>query len=217
MRLLVVEDDAELCNLLVQRLTAEGYIVDLSTDGEDGLFQATSGTHNAIILDIGLPQRDGLSVLEDLRGEGHQTPVLLLTARNGWKDKVKGLRLGADDYLAKPFETEELLARIEALIRRAHGHSASQVTIGGLEVDLSARRVRIDGAEAALTANEYRALAALVMKRGQVLSKIELAEQIWLEETDRDLNAVEVTVARLRKKLGADTIQTRRGHGYVIE
>lgn len=217
MRLLVVEDDAELGSLLVQRLTAEGYIVDLSTDGEDGLFQATSGTHNAIILDIGLPQRDGLSVLEDLRGEGHQTPVLLLTARNGWKDKVKGLRLGADDYLAKPFETEELLARIEALIRRAHGHSASQVTIGGLEVDLSARRVRIDGAEAALTANEYRALAALVMKRGQVLSKIELAEQIWLEETDRDLNAVEVTVARLRKKLGADTIQTRRGHGYVIE
>lgn len=217
MRLLVVEDDAELGSLLVQRLTAEGYIVDLSTDGEDGLFQATSGTHNAIILDIGLPQRDGLSVLEDLRGEGHQTPVLLLTARNGWKDKVKGLRLGADDYLAKPFETEELLARIEALIRRAHGHSASQVTIGGLEVDLSARRVRIDGAEAALTANEYRALAALVMKRGQVLSKIELAEQIWLEETDRDLNAVEVTVARLRKKLGADTIQTRRGHGYVID
>lgn len=217
MRLLVVEDDVELGSLLVQRLTAEGYIVDLSTDGEDGLFQATSGTHNAIILDIGLPQRDGLSVLEDLRGEGHQTPVLLLTARNGWKDKVKGLRLGADDYLAKPFETEELLARIEALIRRAHGHSASQVTIGGLEVDLSARRVRIDGAEAALTANEYRALAALVMKQGQVLSKIELAEQIWLEETDRDLNAVEVTVARLRKKLGADTIQTRRGHGYVID
>ncbi|MEM9098016.1 MAG: response regulator transcription factor [Pseudomonadota bacterium] len=216
MRLLLVEDDPDLVPKLVDRLSEAGFVVDKAGDGETGQYMAETGSYSAIVLDIGLPVRDGLSVLENLRSNGRDTPTLLLTARDGWRDKVRGLRLGADDYLAKPFESEELLARLEALIRRAHGQSEPTLKVGPLEIDVSARIVLRDGEGIHVTANEYRALSFLAINRGRVVTKIELAEQIWQQETDRELNAIEVTIARLRKKIGADVIETKRGHGYVI-
>ncbi|MEM9430780.1 MAG: response regulator transcription factor [Pseudomonadota bacterium] len=216
MRLLLVEDDADLSARLVGTMVERGYLVDLSVNGEDGLHLAETSAYEAMVLDIGLPILDGLTVIERLRARDNRVPVLLLTARDGWRDKVAGLRLGADDYLAKPFETEELLARLEALIRRSHGESRPTLTIGDLTLDLGARTVTRGQDPVHLTPGEYRALACLAVNRGTVVGKIALTEQIWQEETDRDLNAVEVIIARLRKKIGPDVIQTKRGHGYVI-
>ncbi|MEM9130198.1 MAG: response regulator transcription factor [Pseudomonadota bacterium] len=216
MRLLLVEDDADLSERLIERLQAHRYILDHSVDGEEGLYLAETGTYAALILDIGLPNLDGLSVVKRLRQHGSTLPILLLTARDGWRDKVSGLRLGADDYLAKPFETEELLARLEALIRRSHGASDPKLTIGDLTLDFNAREVLRSGNPIHLTPGEYRVLSFLAVNQGTVVDKIALAEQIWHEETSRDLNAVEVIVGRLRKKIGPDIIQTKRGHGYVI-
>ncbi|MEM6890955.1 MAG: response regulator transcription factor [Pseudomonadota bacterium] len=216
MRLLLVEDDSDLSARLIERLQANRYIVDHSVDGEEGLYLAETGTHAALILDIGLPTLDGLSVVKRLREQGSTLPILLLTARDGWKDKVSGLRLGADDYLAKPFETEELLARLEALIRRSHGASDPKLTIGDLTLDFNAREVLRSSNPIHLTPGEYRVLSFLAMNQGTVVDKIALAEQVWHEETSRDLNALEVIVGRLRKKIGTDIIQTKRGHGYVI-
>ena len=217
MRILLIEDDAELRANLAKQLERAHYATDTAEDGEVGAYMAETGSYSAIVLDIGLPMIDGLSLLEGLRAKGNQTPVLLLTARDGWKNKVRGLRLGADDYMTKPFQSEELFARLEALIRRANGHSDGVITVGNLALDLGSKSLLEFGQPVHLTANEYRALAALFVKRGTVLSKTELAEQIWQEELDRDLNAVEVTIARLRKKLSEQIIQTCRGHGYIVE
>lgn len=216
MRLLIVEDDADLSARLIERLKGDEYVVDHSEDGEEGLHMAETGNYAAVILDIGLPLLDGLSVIQSLRQKDVQMPILLLTARDSWRDKVAGLRAGADDYLAKPFETEELLARLEALIRRSRGAGASVLRIGDLSIDLSARSVLVAEETVNLTSGEYRVLAYLAINRGSVVSKSELAEQIWQDEISRDLNAVEVVVGRVRKKIGPDVIQTKRGHGYVI-
>lgn len=216
MRILLVEDDADLGVQLTERLGHEGYILDHSEDGEEGLYLAETGRYAAVILDVGLPLLDGLSVLDRLRRQENHVPVLLLTARDGWRDKVSGLRRGADDYLSKPFETEELLARLEALIRRSHGASGSQLQIGEITIDFSARSVARAGCLLHLTPVEYKLLACLATNRGNVVDKASLSEQIWQEEMTRELNAVEVVVARLRKKVGVELIQTKRGHGYVI-
>ncbi|MEM6566478.1 MAG: response regulator transcription factor [Pseudomonadota bacterium] len=216
MRILLVEDDPDLSALLIERLQKERYIVDHSPDGEEGLHLAETGAYAAIVLDVGLPKLDGLVVTERLRQKNFEVPVLLLTARDGWRDRVAGLRLGADDYIGKPFETEELLARLEALIRRSYGSSAPKIKIGDLTLDFNAREVLQSNKSIHLTPSEYRALSFLAMNAGKVVDKITLAEQIWQEETSRDLNAVEVIVGRLRKKIGTDLIRTKRGHGYVI-
>lgn len=216
MRLLLVEDDTDLAQALRSTLAEVGYVVDHATTGEDGQHLIETAPYSAVILDIGLPDIDGLQVLKAVRSAGVNTPILLLTARNGWRDRVKGLRTGADDYLGKPFEPEELLARVDALIRRSGGQTDPIIRLGDLEIDLSARHVLLFGRQVSLTASEFRLLACLAVNRGKVLSKIELAEQIWQEETDRELNTIEVLVGRLRKKVGGSVVETRRGHGYVI-
>ncbi len=216
MRLLLIEDDADLRAGLRRSLGAAQYVVDEAGEGETGLHLAETGSYAAIILDLGLPEADGLSLLDTLRAGGDTTPVLILTARDRWRDRVIGLRAGADDYLGKPFETEELLARLEALIRRTARQADPRLRIGALEIDLSARRVLCEGAPVALSPNEYRALAFLAVHRGRVVSKVELGEHIYAEDVDRDPNVIEVTIARLRRKIGAGTIRTRRGHGYII-
>lgn len=216
MRLLIVEDDSALAAELVNAARNEGYVVDVASDGEDASFKGESGEYDAIILDLGLPVLDGMSVLRNWREQGLTTPVLILTARGTWRDKVGGLKSGADDYLTKPFETEELLARLEALIRRAYGHGASQLKVNDLELDLARKSVQRGGQAIALTPNEYRALAYLALNRGKVISKTELTQHLYDEDFDRDSNVIEATLARLRKKIGAGVVETRRGHGYLV-
>jgi two-component system OmpR family response regulator len=216
MRLLIVEDDREIQRQLASALTAAGYVVDLAGDGEDGHHLGATESYDAIILDLGLPQLDGLSVLEKWRKEGVMTPVLILTARDSWSEKVKGLRSGADDYVVKPFQMEEIVARIEALIRRAKGVASSLLTIGPLTLDTAQGMVFRDGRPVTMTALEYRLTAYLMMRRGAVISKTEITEHIYDQNFDRDSNVVEVLINRLRKKLGADVIETRRGQGYVL-
>ncbi|MEL6576209.1 MAG: response regulator transcription factor, partial [Pseudomonadota bacterium] len=201
---------------LSANLGAARYVVDEAAEGETGLHLAETGDYAAIVLDLGLPLIDGLTVLENFRSQGGTTPVLVLTARDRWRDRVLGLRAGADDYLGKPFETEELIARLEALIRRARRLAQSRIRVGDLEIDLSSRKVTRSGTAIALSPNEFRALTFLAVNRGRVVSKTELAEHVYDEDTDRAPNVVEVMIGRLRKKVGADMIATQRGHGYVI-
>jgi two-component system OmpR family response regulator len=212
----LIEDDTRLARQIADALGHAGYTVDRSADGEDGWFRGDSEDYDAVILDLGLPAMDGLSVLRRWRSARRTMPVLILTARASWREKVTGLREGADDYLAKPFEIEELRARIEALIRRASGHSAAEISSAGLCLDPSSQRISLDGEPLDLTALEYRALAYLLMHHGKVVSKTELTEHIYGQNDDRDSNVIEVLVNRLRKKIGAELIRTRRGQGYQI-
>ncbi|ABD89834.1 response regulator transcription factor [Rhodopseudomonas palustris] len=216
MRILLIEDDTRLARQIAEALERAGYTVDRSADGEDGWFMGDSGVYDAAILDLGLPGLDGLSVLRRWRDAKRAMPVLILTARASWREKVTGLREGADDYLTKPFEIEELLARIEALIRRASGHATAEISVAGLRLDPSTQRISRDGAPLDLTALEYRALAYLMMHPAKVVSKTELTEHIYGQDDDRDSNVIEVLVNRLRKKIGADAIRTRRGQGYQL-
>ena len=216
MRVLIVEDDLDIQRLLAAALTAAGYAVDTASDGEDGLHLGSTESYDAIILDLGLPQIDGLSILERWRKEGITVPVLILTARDSWTEKVKGLRAGADDYVAKPFQMEEVIARIEALIRRAKGIASNVVTVGPLTLDAAQSMVFRDGHPIAMTPLEYRLTAYMMMRRGAVISKTEITEHIYDQNFDCDSNVVEVLINRLRKKLGADVIETRRGQGYVL-
>lgn len=216
MRLLLVEDDARLAFQVRSALAGAGYTVDHANDGEDGWFRGDSEAYDAVILDLGLPTLDGLTVLRRWRAAKRSCPVLILTARGSWREKVTGLREGADDYLAKPFEIEELLARIEALIRRASGHASATITLAGLSLDPAAQRISLDGTALLLTALEYRALAYLMMHADKVVSKSELTEHIYGQDDDRDSNVIEVLISRLRKLIGADLIRTHRGQGYVI-
>ena len=216
MRVLIVEDDAEIQRLLVAALGAAGYAVDAAGNGEDGLHLGGTESYDAIILDLGLPQIDGLSILERWRKDNIATPVLILTARDSWTEKVKGLRAGADDYVAKPFQMEEVIARIEALIRRAKGVASPVVSIGPLTLDTAQSMVFRDGHPVTMTPLEYRLTAYLMMRRGVVISKTEITEHIYDQNFDCDSNVIEVLVNRLRKKLGSDTIETRRGQGYVL-
>lgn len=216
MRLLLIEDDVRLARQVRLALERAGYALDHAEDGEDGWFLGDSEPYDAIILDLGLPILDGLSVLRRWRASKRSTPVLILTARGSWREKVTGLREGADDYLAKPFEIEELLARLEALIRRASGHSSPVIVHAGLSLDPAAQRVSQDDMALDLTALEYRALAHLMMHAGAVVSKSELTEHIYGQDDDRDSNVIEVLISRLRKIIGADLIRTHRGQGYVF-
>jgi two-component system OmpR family response regulator len=217
MRLLVVEDDPELGSQLVERLTSEGYAVDLATDGEEAGFLGETEPFDAVVLDLGLPKVDGLTVLRGWRRAGVAMPVIILTARGSWSEKVQGIDAGADDYLAKPFRVEELLARIRALIRRAKGHASAEITCGDVILDTRTSRVTVDGRLIDLTAHEYRVLAYLMHRKGQVVSRTELTEHIYAQDFDRDSNTIEVFIGRLRRKLGVDIIKTVRGLGYRLE
>ena len=214
MRILVVEDEVELNRQLVQSLSDAGYVVDQATDGEEGHFLGSTEPYDAVVLDIGLPGMDGISILEAWRREGRNMPVLLLTARDRWSDKVTGIDAGADDYVAKPFHTEEVLARIRALIRRAAGHASSEIEIGSLRLDTKQSRVTLDGSPIKLTSHEFRLISYLMHHQGEVVSRTELIEHLYDQSFDKDSNTIEVFVGRLRKKLYADVIETVRGLGY---
>jgi two-component system, OmpR family, response regulator len=216
MRVLLVEDDPALARQVAGALNKAGYAIDRRADGEEAWFLGDAENYDAVVLDLGLPTLDGLEVLRRWRANGRLMPVIILTARSTWREKVVGLREGADDYLAKPFEIDELLARLEALIRRASRRAAATVVLGALTLDPGGQRILCDGAALELTAMEYRALAYLMLHNDKVVSKTELMEHIYGYEEDRDSNVIEVLINRLRKKIGRDTIGTRRGQGYQI-
>jgi len=215
MRLLLIEDDPDLSRSLAASLREENYAVDVALDGEEGLYKATSGAYDAIVLDVMLPKLDGWEVLARLRRE-HLTPVLMLTARDATPDLIKGLNQGADDYLTKPFDLDELLARLRALIRRTAGQTTALLTIDRLAVDTAARRVTLAGAEVTLTAREYALLEYLALHRGEVVSRTKLYDHLFDENDSSLSNLLDVHVSNLRKKLGHDLITTRRGLGYCI-
>lgn len=216
MRLLVVEDDKDLNRQIVTALEQASYAVDRAFDGDEGQFLGDTEPYDAIVLDIGLPKKDGISVLEAWRRGGRMTPVLILTARDRWSEKVQGFDAGADDYLAKPFHMEELLARIRALLRRSTGHATNELSCGLVRLDTKAGRVLVDGAPIKLTSHEYRLLAYLMHHTGRIISRSEIIDHLYDQDFDRDSNTVEVFVGRLRKKLGVDLIQTIRGLGYMV-
>src|SRR6478609_9202688 len=207
MRVLIVEDEPNLGRQLRATLEGAGYAIDLATDGEDGHYLGSTETYDAIILDLGLPEVDGLTVLDRWRKEGIKVPVLVLT----------GLDAGADDYLAKPFQTEELIARLRALIRRASGNASSELTAGDVRLDTRSGKVTLAGEPVKLTAQEYKLLSYLLHHKGKVVSRTELIEHIYDQDFDRDSNTIEVFVTRIRKKLGQDVITTIRGLGYSLE
>ncbi len=217
MRLLIVEDDPSLRRQLCDRLTAEGYAIDTAADGEEAAFQGETEPYDAIILDLGLPRQDGLSVLRGWRESGLNTPVMILTARDHWHDKVLGIDAGADDYLAKPFHVEELLARLRALIRRAQGRTSAELRAGPVVLDTRTGTVTASGQPVELTAYELRVLSYLMHHVGEIVSRTELTEHVYAQDFDRDSNTIEVFVGRLRKKLGVDLIKTVRGLGYRFD
>jgi len=216
MRVLIVEDEVLLARQLCASFAEAGYAADRAGDGERADLLVSSEAYDAIVLDLGLPGVDGLTLLRRWRDGGIATPVLILTARGSWHEKVQGIDGGADDYVAKPFRVEEVLARIRALIRRANGVAQSELRCGALVVDTSSARVTVDGAVVKLTSHEYRVLAYLMHHRKRVVSRTELTEHIYAQDFDRDSNTVEVFIARLRRKLGASWIETVRGLGYRI-
>jgi len=213
----VVEDDKDLNRQLVAALEGAGYAVDRAFDGEEGLFLGETEPYDAIVLDLGLPKKDGVSVLMQWRRAGRVMPVLILTARDRWSDKVQGFDAGADDYVAKPFHMEEVLARLRALLRRAAGHASNELACGPVRVDTRSARVTVDGNLIRLTSHEYRLLAYLMHHSGRIVSRTELVEHLYDQDFDRDSNTIEVFVGRLRKKLGADVIETVRGLGYRLD
>jgi two-component system OmpR family response regulator len=217
LRLLVVEDDKDLNRQLVGALEAAGYAVDSALDGEEGHFLGDTEPYDAVVLDIGLPKMDGISVLTAWRREGRTMPVLILTARDGWSEKVQGFDAGADDYVAKPFHLEEVLARLRALLRRSTGHATNELHCGPVALDTKSGRVLVSGAPIKLTSHEYRLLAYLMHHAGRVVSRGEIVEHLYDQDFDRDSNTIEVFIGRLRKKLGVDVLQTVRGLGYVME
>jgi two-component system OmpR family response regulator len=216
MRLLVVEDDPDLNRQLVSALQDAGYAVDKAMDGEEGHYLGDTEPYDGVILDLGLPVLDGVSVLEKWRRAGKKMPVLILTARDRWSDKVAGFDAGADDYVAKPFHMEEVLARIRALLRRSAGHATSDISCGPLVLDTKSARVTVNGTAVKLTSLEFRLLAYLMHHKGKVVSRTELVEHLYDQDFDRDSNTIEVFVGRLRKKLGADVLHTIRGMGYCV-
>jgi len=217
MRVLIVEDNQQVARQIKDSLEQELFIVDVAHDGEEAWFLGDTESYDAIILDIGLPKLDGISVLQRWRRAYNRVPVLILTSRDTWREKVDGLRAGADDYLAKPFEFEELMARVEALVRRASGHANPSLRCGPIELNPVAACVRMNGVAVNMTALEYRALQYLMQKNGSIVSKSELSEHIYGQNLERDSNVIEVLINRLRSKLDPNLIQTRRGLGYLIK
>jgi two-component system OmpR family response regulator len=216
-RVLVVEDESALSGQLTAALSLAGYAVDCAADGPRADYLAQTERYDAVVLDLGLPKVDGLTILRRWREAGLSMPVLVLTARSSWHEKVLGIDSGADDYVSKPFRVEEVLARIRALIRRASGQVTPLLRCGAVMLDPRAARVTLDGVPVRLTGHEFRVLSYLMHHRGRVVSQAELSEHIYSQDLDRDSNTVEVFIARLRRKLGADFIQTVRGLGYRIE
>lgn len=217
MRLLVVEDNADLAGQIRAALMQARFAVDHAADGEEAMFLGTTESYDAVVLDLGLPVMDGLSVLRGWRKADRNMPVLILTARDSWSDKVTGLNAGADDYLAKPFAMDELLARLHALIRRAAGHARSEILVGPLVLDVLAGTASWNGQSVRLTALEFRMLTYLVQHAGRPVSKTELTEHLYAQDFDRDSNTLEVLAGRLRRKLDAGFIETVRGQGYRIQ
>jgi len=217
MRILVVEDEKAIACDLVDALTAIGYVVEVAGDGEDAWYRGSTEDYDAIVLDLSLPRLDGLSVLRRLRSEGIATPILVLTARSAWSQRVEGIDAGADDYLTKPFHMEELVARIGALLRRAGGHSTAVLAVGDLHLDTRQLRAIRNGRAIELTPLEFRLLRYLAHNPGRVVSQFEIAEHVYERDKEPDSNTIEALVARLRRKVGGELIATRRGHGYVLE
>nr|WP_279292583.1 response regulator transcription factor [Methylobacterium goesingense] len=215
--MLVVEDDRDINRQVVNALEEAGYVADKAFDGEEGGYLGENEPYDAIILDMGLPKTDGVSVLQKWRRAGIKTPVIILTARDRWSDKVDGFDAGADDYVTKPFHMEELMARVRALLRRAAGHATSQIACGPVVLDTRSGRVFVDGNPVKLTSHEYRLLSYLMHHTGRVVSRAELTEHLYDQDFDRDSNTIEVFVGRLRKKLAVDLIQTVRGLGYLVD
>ena len=213
MRVLVVEDDVRIAGQVTETLRGAGYVVESADEGEEAQFLGETEDYDAVVLDLGLPGVDGLTVLQRWRAAGRAMPVLVLTARDTWRDKVTGLRAGADDYLAKPFELEEMVARVEALIRRAAGHASPVLTCGQIQLDTAAGRVTFAGKPITLTALEYRTLSYFMHHMGRIVSKTELTEHIYGQDFDRDSNVIEVLINRLRQKIGRAFIETHRGRG----
>ena len=216
MRVLVVEDDTDLNRQIVSALQDAGYVADSAADGEEGHYLGDTEPYDAVVLDLGLPILDGVSVLEKWRRAGRKMPVLILTARDRWSDKVAGFDAGADDYVAKPFHMEEVLARLRALLRRSAGHATSELTCGPVSLDTKSAKVMVEGMSVKLTSLEFRLLAYLMHHKGKVISRTELVEHLYDQDFDRDSNTVEVFVGRLRKKLGVDVLHTIRGMGYCV-
>ncbi len=216
MRLLVVEDDKDLARQLLAALGDAGHAVDVAHDGEEGHFLGDTEPYDAVVLDLGLPAMDGITVLQRWRRDGRDMPVLILTARDRWSDKVSGIDAGADDYLAKPFHMEELLARIRALLRRAAGHASNELECGPLRLDIAASKISLDGQAVTLTALEFRLLSYMMHHQGKVISRTELVEHLYDQDFDKDSNTIEVFIGRLRRKTRADLIETVRGLGYRL-
>lgn len=216
MRILVVEDEPTLAAQLAEGVREAGYAVDVAHNGLDAHFMGETEPFDAVVLDLGLPQMDGITVLKKWRAAGRTMPVLILTARDNWHEKVAGIDAGADDYLTKPFHMEELLARLRALIRRAGGHASAELVCGPVTLDTRNNRVTVEGRALTLTSHEYRVLAYLMHHAGEVVSRSDLVEHIYAQDFDRDSNTVEVFVGRLRKKLPPGLIETVRGMGYRL-
>jgi DNA-binding response OmpR family regulator len=216
MRLLLVEDDHRIATRVQTALETAGYAVDTVADGEEAWLRGDTENYDAAVLDLGLPQLDGLAVLKKWRSTGRNFPVLILTARGAWAERVEGIDAGADDYLPKPFAIDELLARIRALLRRAAGHASAVLRVGAVTLDTRQMRVLVDDTPLALSPLEYRALSYLMHHAGRVVPPVELMEHLYAHDHDRDLNAVEVLLGRLRRKLGVPLIETRRGFGYLV-
>lgn len=216
MRLLVAEDDPHLAQQITQTLTSQGYVVDVANDGEQVHYLGSIESYDAIILDLGLPHIDGLTVLKRWRAEGLTTPVLILTARDSWHEKVSGMDAGADDYVTKPFHVQELLARIRALLRRASGHASAVLSCGNLQLDTRQAVFLLEHQVLQLTGHEYKVLAYLMHNAGQLISRTELTEHIYAQDQERDSNTIDVFIGRLRRKLPANTILTVRGLGYKL-
>jgi two-component system response regulator PhoP len=218
MRILVVEDEAQLREQLSERLKKVGYAVEQASDGEEGLYIGEEFPLDLAIIDLGLPGMSGIDLIRRLRAEGKEFPILILTARGNWQDKVEGLEAGADDYVVKPFHVEEVLARLNALLRRASGHSRPALVFGPIRIDTRSQDVQVDGRVVELTAYEYKVLEYLVLHCGEVVSKTDLTEHIYEQDYDRDSNVLEVFVGRLRRKLDPENsyrpIETLRGRGY---
>lgn len=218
MRILVIEDEKNLREQLITRLQQQGYAVDAASDGEDGLFMATEYPFDAAVIDLGLPKLSGIEIIKQLRANGYKLPILILTARSRWQEKVEGLEAGGDDYLSKPFHFEELLARLRALVRRAAGSGGSEIICGPVTLDTSKQVVVADGKELELTAYEYKVLEYMMLHAGEVISKTVLTEHIYDQDFDLDSNVIEVFIGRLRKKLDPENqykpIETLRGRGY---
>ena len=217
MRILLVEDDEKTAAAVSTSLTAAGYVVDHETDGQEAWFRGDTEPYAAVVLDLGLPGMDGLSILRKWRQAGQSFPVLILTARGNWNERVEGIDAGADDYLPKPFQIQELLARLRAIVRRSAGQATAVITIGPVSLDTRQMCVTVDSIPIHLSPQEYRLLSYLMHHAGHVVSQLELTEQLYAQDFERDSNAIEVLVGRVRRKLGVNLIQTRRGFGYVIE